>query len=151
MYQVNILKGTTFERTSKIAWILAAVTGFLVAGCSIARGEEAIGLNPYEGAPVTAGVDGNTLIVTNNMSNPVYIRVFPTDILPAIEWAPCIAPETCPADQAIERGEEKRYRVKELVREESESITVFWWRYLEKRPGASIPPMELDEIIVPLP
>ena len=131
--------------------MLLAATGVLIAGCSFVGAEGTVVIKPHEGAPVTVSVDGKSLIVTNNMSKRIYLLVFPTDVLPAIEWAPCIAPETCPADQTIEPGEEKRYRVKDIVRKETEAITVFWWHYLEKLPGASLPPMELDEIVVLLP
>ena len=53
---------------------------------------------PHEGAPVTAVIEGKNLFLTNNMPNNIYHIVYPTDILPAIEWAPCIAPEGCPAE-----------------------------------------------------
>jgi hypothetical protein len=108
-------------------------------------------VNPFVGAPVTAAIDGKTLIIANNTDETVYHLVLPTDILPVIEWAPCLAPEACPAEQRIEPGDEKRIAINSVVREETESITVFWWGYLKKLPGTSIPPMEMDEIVVPLP
>jgi hypothetical protein len=142
------------NRAGIIVCISLVTIGLLIVGCSFGTalgGKATVVVSPFEGAPVTAGVDGRTLIVTNNMQNRIYHRVFPTDILPAIEWAPCIAPETCPADQEIDPGDEKRVKVSDIIREETESITVYWWRYLEKAPGASVPPLELDEIVVLLP
>jgi hypothetical protein len=128
--------------------------GLLIVGCSFGTalgGEATIVVSPFDGAPVTAGVDGRTLVVTNNMPDRIYHLVFPTEILAFIEWAPCIAPETCPADQGIDPGDEKQVKVSDIIREETESITVYWWHYLEKAPGASIPPMEMDEIVIFLP
>ena len=151
MCQVKSIKGIYIKEVGSIVCVLLAIATVLIGGCSIVGEKEPVIISPYESAPVTASVDGKSLIVTNNKSKPVYIRVFPTDILPAIEWAPCIAPETCPVDQTIEPGTGKQYKVNDIIREETESITVFWWHYLEKRPGASVPPMELDEILVRLP
>jgi len=133
---------------------LVAILGLLIAGCSLITGsdERAAPVSfPFAGAPVTAAVDGKVLVITNNTENAIYHRIFPTDILPAIEWAPCIAPETCPAEQRIDSGGENRINLREIVREQTESITVFWWIYLEKAPGATVPPLEMDEISVPLP
>ena len=132
---------------------LTAAFGLLLVGCSLFAGshEKATPVViPFDGAPVTAAVDGKMLVIVNNSENTIYHRVFPTDILPAIEWAPCIAPERCPAEERIDSGEEKRIALRAIVREQSESITVFWWTYLEKLPGASVPPMEMDEISVPV-
>lgn len=133
---------------------LAVIFGLLLVGCSLIAdiGEKATPVVfPFDGAPVTAIVDGNTLVIVNNSENTIYHRVFPTDILPVIEWAPCIAPERCPAEERIDSGEEKRIALRAIVREQTESITVFWWTYQEKVPGATVPPMEMDEISVPLP
>lgn len=133
---------------------LAAAFGLLLVGCSlIACSDEKATpvVIPFEGAPLTAAIDGQMLVIVNNSENTLYHRVFPTDILPAIEWAPCIAPERCPAEQRIDSGDEKRIALRAIVREQTESITIFWWIYLEKAPGASVPPMEMAEISVPLP
>ena len=133
---------------------LVAIFWLIIVGSSLAAcaNEKAVPVVvPYEGAPLTAAVDGKFLIVANNSDDTIYLRIFPTDILPAIEWAPCIAPEACPADQRIDPGSEKRVNLQDIVREQTVSITVFWWIYLEKVPGSTVPPMEMDEITVPLP
>ena len=145
------MKNTCLKRASTITWILIAAAGVMMVGCSLVGGKTPVVIRPYEGAPVTAAVDGRTLIVANNMTKRIYLRVFPTDILAVIEWAPCIAPETCPDNQAIDPGGEKNIKVGDIARDETESITVYWWRYLEKAPGASVPPMEMDEIVVFIP
>jgi hypothetical protein len=137
-----------------LANVLVAVPGLLLAGCSLISGPQGKAesvVQPYGGASVTAVIEGTTLIITNNHEKTIYQQVYPTDILPAIEWAPCIAPESCPVEQRIDPGEEKRIDVKSIVGEDTESITVFWWTYLEKLPGASVPPMEMEEFLVPLP
>ena len=131
-----------------------AILALLLVGCSLiaSSAEKATPVViPFEGAPVTAAIDGKMLVIANNSKNAIYHRIFPTDSLPAIEWAPCIAPETCPAEQRIDSGDVQRITLREIVREQTESITVFWWTYLEKAPGASVPPMEMAEISVPLP
>lgn len=133
---------------------LILILGVLFFGCAlIACADEKAApiVIPFEGAPVTAAVDGQMLVIANNSENPIYQRIFATDVMPFIEWAPCFAPETCPAEQRIDPGQEERINLRDIVREETVSITVFWWIYLEKAPGASVPPMEMDEIMVPLP
>jgi hypothetical protein len=141
-------------RTGIIVYISLVAIGLLLVGCSFdigLGGKATVVVSPFEGAPVTAGVDGRSLVVTNNMQKEIYHLVFPTEVLAFIEWAPCIAPETCPDDQGIDPGDEKRVKVSDIIREETESITVYWWHYLEKAPDASLPPMELEEIVVLLP
>ena len=133
--------------------LLAAVV-VLCGGCSLIS--ESVEnttpiVSPYEGAPVTATLEGQTLIITNHTSETIYHLVFPTEILAVIEWAPCMAPEVCPAEAKIDPGEETRINLRTVVDEETESLTVFWWYFLEKRPGASIPPMEINEFVVILP
>ena len=141
-------------RNQWLAMGLAVCCGLLLIGCSLTtslREKATPVVYPFVGAPVTAAIDGKTLIVANDSDETIYHVVFPTDILPVIEWAPCLAPEACPTEQRIDPGDEVRVAVSSIVREETESITVFWWLYLEKLPGASIPPMEMDEIVVHLP
>jgi hypothetical protein len=142
------------ERVRFLVNGIAVVFGVLLVGCTLVSGfrdKATPVVNPFVGAPVTAAVDGKMLVITNNSEEAIYHLVFPTDILPAIEWAPCIAPETCPADQKIDPGGEKRIDHEVIVRKQTQSITVFWWIYLEKAPGASVAPIEMDEIRVPVP
>lgn len=131
----------------------AAIIGLLLIGCALTAcsdDEATAVVIPFEGAPVTAAIEGKILVITNDSEDVIYHRIFPTDILPVIEWAPCIAPETCPTELRIDPGEEKQTALGSIVREGTESITVFWWTYLEKAPGASVPPMEMHEMSVPL-
>ena len=133
-------------------FILAAV--FLLTGCSLAYEQPATNtpiVSPFTGAPVTVTLDGQTLTVANHTSDAIYQLAFPSEILPVIEWAPCLAPEVCPAEQRIDSGAEKRIELRSIAAEGTDEITVFWWRYLEKMPGAGIPPMELEEIKIGLP
>ena len=126
----------------------------LVNGCGFAHEPAATGtaiVSPFKGAPVKVTLDGRTLIVANHTSDTLYYVAYPSEILPVIEWAPCLAPEVCPAEQRIESGAEKRIDLRSIVAEDTEEITVFWWRFLEKEPGASIPPMEMEEIKVVVP
>lgn len=124
-------------------------TGFLLVSCLGKKAPPVV--RPFVGAPVTATVEGKMLVIANDSDNVIYHLTFPTEILPAIEWAPCIAPETCPIEQRIDSGKEKRLALSTVVREQTVSITVFWWIYLEKVPGASVPPLEMHEIRLPLP
>jgi hypothetical protein len=130
------------------------IIGILTVACSfltISRKDVRPSVVPYEGAPVTVTIRKGVLVIANNGIDDIYFQIFPTEILPVIEWAPCIAPETCPAEQQVSPGGEKRIALKTIVRNDTESITLFWWRYLEKKPGASVPPLEMEEIQVILP
>ncbi len=80
----------------------------LVNGCGFAGGPAATGtaiVSPFKGAPVTVTLNGRTLIVANHTSDNLYYVAYPSEILPVIEWAPCLAPELCPAEQRIESGQ----------------------------------------------
>lgn len=133
---------------------LLALFGILTVACSASTSSMknvTPTVVPYEGAPVTVTIQWNVLVIANNSPESIYYRIFPSEILPVIEWAPCIAPETCPADQQISSGEERRIALKTIIRNDTESITLFWWRYLEKMPGASVPPLEMEELEVMIP
>ncbi len=133
---------------------LLGVVAFLLTGCVLASEPAATGaakVFPFEGAPVTVTLDGQTLIIANHTTQAVYHLLFPSEILPFIEWAPCLAPEVCPADQRLDAGAEKRIELTGIAAGSPEEITVFWWRFLEKEPGASVPPLEMEEIKVVLP
>lgn len=142
---------------SKIQFFLdemIAILGLLlISGAMVACANEKAApvVLPFEGAPVTAVVDGKMLFIANNSEHTIYLQIFPTDILPVIEWAPCIAPETCPDEQRIDPRSEKRINLRDIVRDQTVSITVFWWIYLEKAPGATVAQIKMDEIVVPLP
>lgn len=130
------------------------VVAFLLTGCVLASEPAATGTGkvlPFEGALVTVTLDGQTLIIANHTTETVYHLVLPSETLPFIEWAPCLAPEVCLAEQRIDAGAEKRIELPGIAAEGTDEITVFWWRFLEKEPGASIPPLELEEITVVLP
>jgi hypothetical protein len=107
-------------------------------------------VSPFKGAPVTVTLDGQILTVANHTSDTVYLLAFPSEILQVIEWAPCLAPEVCPAEQWLNPGAEKQIELRSIAAEGTKEITVFWWRFLEKEPGASVPPMDMDEIKVSL-
>jgi len=133
---------------------LSVLIGLSLAGCSLIGGAREIvepTVFPTEGAAVTATVDRGKLILTNNSPDTIYFRLFPTEILPVIEWAPCIAPEVCPAETTIDPGSETQILLRSIVENNTESISVFWWRFLDKQPGASIPPMALEEFTAELP
>lgn len=135
-------------RWSAIAFGLIIV-GLAVAGCS--RSSSPPKTYPTSDSLVTAAIDGGSFTLSNNSDKTIYHRVFPTEILPVIEWAPCLAPETCPKEEKIDPGDSKRISLRSVVGDATESITIFWWIYLDKVPGASIPPMEMNEFVLPLP
>jgi hypothetical protein len=121
----------------------------MLLGCTKKASPPAV--YPSTDAPVTAEIDGSTLLITNNSDQAIYHRILPTEILPVIEWAPCLAPETCPAAQTVLPGEQQRIAINSVARDGSESISVFWWIYLQKLPGASIPPLEMNDFELPFP
>ena len=133
--------------------LLVAFT-LLIEGCSViptSKDNVTPFIIPFEGAPVTVTIHNDRLVIANNRPDIIYYRIFPTEILPVIEWSPCMAPEVCPAEQQVNPGEEKQIALKTIVGDDTQSITLFWWRYLEKRPGASVPPMEMEEIEAMMP
>ena len=143
---------STATRYLLIGLLLPAI--ILLTGCSLVNEQLATGtpiVGPFKNAPVTVTLDGQTLIIANHTPDTVYHLAFPSEILPAIEWAPCLSPEVCPAEQRIDPGVEKRIELRSIAAEGTEEITVFWWRFLEKLPGAAVPPMELEEIKIGLP
>ena len=79
------------------------------------------------GASVTVTLSGDELIVANNTAGPIYQRIFPSEILPFIEWAPCWRPEQCPEEKPIAAGEARTFSLKSIAERDTEAITLFWW------------------------
>jgi hypothetical protein len=125
---------------------LSLVIILLVAGCA-ADSSPPI-LYPDAGAPVTAALDGNALLVTNDTSKPVYHIVFPTETLPLIEWVPCWHPVQCPDQTPIPPGDERRIPLRGIIEKETESVTFFWWHMPD---DITELPVMVEEFQVPLP
>ena len=134
---------------TSVLWAVVFLTGCILASDPPATGTPIV--RPSKGAPVTVTLDGQMLIIANNTPEAIYFMPFPSDILPVIEWAPCLAPEDCPAKQRVDPGTEQPMELGSIAAEGTEEITVFWWRFLEKAPGATVPPMEMEEIALVLP
>ena len=146
-------KTVSFNFRFLLKGLLVVIT-LLMAGCSVVPLSKDNGtpiVIPFEGAPVTVTIQNDRLVIANNRPDIIYYRIFPTEILPVIEWSPCMAPEVCQAEQQVNPGEEKQIALKTIVGDDTQSITLFWWRFLERQPGASVPPMKMEELEVMMP
>lgn len=87
------------------------------------------------GEPVSVIVSGDELIITNNTTSAIYYVVFPQEILPLIEWAPCQHPADC-AEIKIEAGQSVQLSLHIIADANTTIITVFWWHLIEKTDGS---------------
>lgn len=104
---------------------LGLMAAMLIAGCAADPGPPI--LYPKAGAPVTVALDSETLLVTNHSSRPIYYTIFPTEILPLIEWAPCWHPDQCPDETPIPPDGERQLPLSGIIEKKTESVTFFWW------------------------
>ncbi len=96
------------------------------------------------GAPVTVTLSGDELIVANNTAGPIYQRLFPSEVLAFIEWAPCWQPEQCPDEEPIAAGEARTTSLKSIVERDTEAITLFWWPMPGPQAGFDIRQIEIE-------
>lgn len=101
---------------------------------------------PEPGAPVVVTLNGDELLVANNTAEPIYQRIFASEILPFIEWAPCWTPEQCPDEEPIPAGESRIFFLKSIAEQDTQAITIFWWPL----PGPQ-QAIDIQEIEVELP
>lgn len=134
------------------AALLLALVSVLVSSCTSSlwrTGPAAPILRPYANAPVTMEIAASALTISNNTEDVIYHVVFPVEILPRIEWAPCRAADRCSPELKIEPGAQKIYRLDSIVDEGTEEIVVYWWKLLKNADGGYEPP-EIEEVRVPV-
>ena len=137
------------SRRLVMAGCLLAV--FLLGGCVVPFGSapaRSTVIAPYPGAPVEVQLAAEMLSITNNTRAPIYHFIVPSELLPAIEWAPCGTPDRCSPDITIKAGETSSFRIADLLREDTRLLSVFWWQ-LENEGAVSSPQVEWIEVRIP--
>ena len=129
-------------RNSKSIALYLLLLLFLVACIDNTPAEPIIA--PEPGAPVTATLTGDEMVVANNTAEPIYQRIFPSEILPFIEWAPCWYPEQCPDEKPIAAGKSQTFSLKAIQERDTEAITIFWWPLPGPQTGIDINEIELE-------
>jgi hypothetical protein len=83
---------------------------------------------PDANAPVVVTITSpDEFTISNHSAAPVYTQVFPTELLPLIDWAPCPSLDAC-AGQSIAPGASRTIAFADIAERDTESITVFWWQ-----------------------
>jgi len=127
------------------------VLSVIVSACTTTMGrtgKPAPITRPFPNAPVTVEITESALIISNNSEDVIYHVLFPMEILPRIEWAPCMEPDRCDSSLKIDAGEQKTYRLESVVDKGTEELVVFWWWLMEVEGGYEQP--EIQEVRVPL-
>ncbi|MCH7663736.1 MAG: hypothetical protein IH859_07695 [Chloroflexi bacterium] len=75
--------------------------------------------------------------LSNHSALPIYYQVFPTELLPLIDWAPCETDESCREIQILP-SQSLTFRFDDTAQRDTESISVFWWQR-ESDPGQHNP------------
>jgi hypothetical protein len=65
--------------------------------------------------------------ISNDTEAPIYTMIFPTELLPLIDWAPCETLETC-AGTGIPAGNSREFNFETFVDGDTDLLTIFWWQ-----------------------
>ena len=83
---------------------------------------------PTSDAPVRVRVlSAESFRIENHTSAPIYYQIFPSAILPLIDWAPCSTIEEC-MDVRILPGEHLEMPFVSVVDTPGEQVALFWWQ-----------------------
>jgi hypothetical protein len=131
------------------AWVVL-VLGAISCRGSIQLTQTTSGVFPHDGAPVTAHILRDDLVVANHRPNEIFHVIFPSEILPLIEWAPCWEPDRCDESLRIGPDGSKTYSIASLKEEETRELSLFWWEliYDETLSGYRWP--EAERVTIPL-
>lgn len=106
---------------------------------------------PAASAPVQIIVlSTDEFVVTNHTLAPIYYQLFPTEILPLIDWASCESPAAC-QDVQILPEQSKTFPFSGIQDKGSESISLFWWHILEDQGQPNPDYFSPQHIEIPIP
>ena len=124
--------------SGRIVFVILAVA--LLSGCASGQAPTAIPTIVYPDSSAVVQVtviSKDEFTLSNHSALPVYHQVFPTELLPLIDWAPCETDETCRQIQILP-SQSLTFRFEEVAERATISITVFWWQR-ESDPGQHNP------------
>jgi hypothetical protein len=64
--------------------------------------------------------------LSNHTNAPVYYVIYPSEILPRIEWYPCNHPDRC-GGEFIEVNSSVTLDIHQLAEVDTETLAIFWW------------------------
>lgn len=141
------------EIDTQFIYLLLFLAAMMLSNCS---SEKESTLIPAVVYPDSSAVVQVTVIskdefrLSNHSALPVYYQVFPTELLPLIDWAPCETDETCREIQILP-SQSLTFRFEEVAERATKSITVFWWQR-ESDPGQHNPEYRFpQQISFPVP
>ena len=121
---------------SSFRHLLMTLTAFLISSCTSGQAPARIptAIYPDSSAPVRVTVlSRDEFTISNHSALPIYYQVFPTELLPLIDWAPCESDETCRQIQ-ISPSQIMTFQFESIAERDTESISIFWWQR-ESDPG----------------
>ena len=109
--------------------LLALLAVAATAGCVAVRAPE-----PYPLHEFAVAAAGDTLVVSNLSSEPIYYAVLEEEFSTRARWAPCVPPAQCPR---VEAGQAARVPFASITGYQpgARKAMVFWYRVEGGRPG----------------
>jgi hypothetical protein len=108
---------------------LALLVLAATAGCVAVRAPE-----PYPLQEFAVAAAGDTLVVSNLSSEPIYYAVLEEEFSTRARWAPCVPPAECPR---VDAGQGVRVPYASITGYQpgARKAMVFWYRLEAGRPG----------------
>ena len=128
--------------------MLITLAALIVSSCTSGQAPTPIpaAVYPDSSSPVQVNVlSREQFSISNHTALPIYYQVFPTELLPLIDWAPCHTDESCQNIQ-IPPSESLTFQFENVAERDSESITVFWWQRASD-PGQHNPEYQIPQSI----
>lgn len=106
---------------------------------------------PAASAPVQITVlSPDQFAVTNHTLAPIYYQLFPTELLPLIDWASCESPAACQDVQILPEASIS-FPFSTIKDKGSESISLFWWHIFEDQGQPNPDYFSPQHIEIPIP
>lgn len=111
-------------------YVLIFLASFLLLSCnsSISAVPIPTAIYPGSSAPVQVTVlSSDQFTINNQTAVPIYYQVFPTDLLPLIDWAPCESDKTC-LQIIILVSQSITLQFESVAGRDTQSISIYWWQ-----------------------
>ena len=128
------MRKNVFRETQlQIRWLVfASLISFTIAGSLIGCQPGRIRPSNIEG-PISVRVADSEITLSNHTDATAYYVIYPSEILPRIEWYPCNHPERC-GESFIEVDTSVTLDIHNIAEKNTETLAIFWW-HLEATNG----------------
>lgn len=112
-------------------FVVYFLLGTLIGGCILAESETISTV--YADDQVSLKLTDKELAILNVGEETMYYAIFPAEILPYMDWAPCSDPQTCP--EKLLPGEDTIVSLRGIVERDTTTIAFFWYHLVENADG----------------